>query len=327
MSLLPVDGHGVVAVRHVVHDRFFRIERGAELIEIADFEPRPVPDGAFRGFEFAEKEAEQGGLAHAVVADEPDAVPALDDGRKRVEYAVAVWVGESRLFRLDNQLAGAFRLLREHGNDALTRHAGHPFGTHGLQRADAAHVAGAAGLDALPYPRFFLREFLVEGRGLFFLGVEAFLPAFEELVERAGITVELGAVHLHDPRGEAADKSTVMADEDEGFDPPDEEIFQPRDGLDVQMVGGLVEQQVFGGDEGAGQRHAALVPSGKCGEVRLGIEPELVDRLKDVAVAFPAFPALEEVAGQRQFGGGELILAARGNEMGGGQRFAFLAEP
>lgn len=125
----------------------------------------------------------------------------------------------------------------------------------------------------MPYPRFFLREFLVEGRGLFFLGVEAFLPAFEELVERAGITVELGAVHLHDPRGEAADKSTVMADEDEGFDPPDEEIFQPRDGLDVQMVGGLVEQQVFGGDEGAGQRHAALVPSGKCGEVRLGIEP------------------------------------------------------
>ena len=118
-----------------------------------------------------------------------------------------------------------------------------------------------------------------------------------------------------------------MADEDEGFDPPDEEIFQPRDGLDVQMVGGLVEQQVFGGDEGAGQRHAALVPSGKCGEVRLGIEPELVDRLKDVAVAFPAFPALEKVAGQRQFGGGELILAARGNEMGGGQRFAFLAEP
>ena len=28
----------------------------------------------------------------------------------------------------------------------------------------------------MPYPRFFLREFLVEGRGLFFLGVEAFLP-------------------------------------------------------------------------------------------------------------------------------------------------------
>lgn len=137
----------------------------------------------------------------------------------------------------------------------------------------------------------------------------------------------MGAVHLYNPRGEAAHKGAVMADEDEGLDPPDEEIFQPCDGLDVQMVGGLVEQQVFGGDEGAGQRHAALVPAGERGEVRLGIEPELVDRLKDVAVAFPAFPGLEEIAGQRQLGGGELILAARGNEMGRGQRFAFLAEP
>ena len=44
-------------------------------------------------------------------------------------------------------------------------------------------------------------------------------------------------------------------------------------------------------------------------------------------MALPAFPGLEEVAGQRQLGGGELILAARGNEMGGGQRFAFFAEP
>ena len=110
----------------------------------------------------------------------------------------------------------------------------------------------------------------------------------------------MGAIHFHDARGEAADKGAVMADEDKGFDPSDEEIFQPRDGLDVQMVGGFVEQQVFRGDEGAGQRHAALVPAGERGEVRFGIEAELVDRFKDVAVALPALPGLEQVAGQRQ---------------------------
>ena len=85
-------------------------------------------------------------------------------------------------------------------------------------------------------------------------------------------------------------------------------------------------KQVFRGHEGAGQRHAAFVPAGERGEVGFGIEPELVDGFEDVAVALPAVAGLQQVVGQHPVGGGKLILAARGDEVGGGERLAFLAE-
>lgn len=326
MPLLAVDGHGVVAVGDVVHDRLVGIKRGSELIKVAHLKPGAVANAPFRRLDFAEQQAQQGGFAHAVVADKPDAVAALDDSREIAEDAVAVRVGEARVFGFDDKLAGTFRLLRQHGRHAHLGDAGPALGAHGLQRPDAPHVAGAARLDALTYPRFFLRQLLIEGRGLLFLGVKALFTALKELIEGAGVAVKMRPIHFHDARGQTPDKGAVVADEDEGLDPPDEEIFQPCDGLYVQMVGGLVKEQVLRGDEGAGKGHAALVPARQRRKVGFGIKAELVDGFEHVAVPFPALAALQQLAGHRLPCGGKLIFPSRGDEVRGGQRFAFLTE-
>ena len=67
-----------------------------------------------------------------------------------------------------------------------------------------------------------------------------------------------------------------MGDEQEGAAPVGQEGLQPVDALDVQMVGGLVEQQQVGvPDQGAGQQHAALASAREGVEfgIRVQIEP------------------------------------------------------
>ena len=66
-----------------------------------------------------------------------------------------------------------------------------------------------------------------------------------------------------------------MGDEEEGLDVLEEELLQPDDGIDIQMVGRLVQEQDVGvRDQGPGQERAAFGAAGKGGELRIRVEGE-----------------------------------------------------
>ena len=78
-----------------------------------------------------------------------------------------------------------------------------------------------------------------------------------------------------------------MGDEDQRAAVAEQEVLQPADRLDVEVVGRLVEQEDVGlGDEGPGQQHAPLHPRGEGLEPGVGVEPHpREDRLDPVVGA------------------------------------------
>ena len=90
----------------------------------------------------------------------------------------------------------------------------------------------------------------------------------------AGPVVEPAAVELDDPGGQPLEEDPVVGDEDERAAVAEQEVLEPADRLDVEVVGRLVEQQDVGlGDERPGQQHAPLHARGEVVEPRVGVEP------------------------------------------------------
>ena len=85
VALVTVDAHVVGAVADDVGHAFFRVEVFAQLAEIADLQRRALRDRAVLRLDFAEQDAQQGALAHAVVADQANAVAAADLAGKVIE--------------------------------------------------------------------------------------------------------------------------------------------------------------------------------------------------------------------------------------------------
>ena len=169
-----------------------------------------------------------------------------------MEDLVAVGVGVAEVFGLHDEPARLFGLLGLHVHVAEAGLAPGALLAHGKQIPHAAHVAGAPGLDALADPALFLCQLLVEGRILLLLVLEAQVPAGEVVVVAAVVGVEAAPVDFGDPCRKGAGKGAVVGDEDEGADALFQKVFQPAYGLDVKVVGGLVQKQVPGGQQGPG---------------------------------------------------------------------------
>jgi hypothetical protein len=76
-----------------------------------------------------------------------------------------------------------------------------------------------------------------------------------------------------------------VGDEDQGALPGLQEAFEPVDRLDVEVVGGLVEQQQVGrGYQGARQQHAALHAAGQAREQGIAVELQAIERFLDTLV-------------------------------------------
>ena len=121
----------------------------------------------------------------------------------------------------------------------------------------------AARFHALANPDFFLRKQLVR------LGVDdGFLCELFFLLrhvggEVAGVRTQLSTIELHDASGNAIKERAVVGDGDETALEVDQQIFEPGDGVEIQVVGRLIEQQHIGlGDQRLGQRHALLRAAG-----------------------------------------------------------------
>ena len=137
------------------------------------------------------------------------------------------------------------------------RAAGGPLGAHLHQPLHAALVARAPGLDAPAQPHLFLGQLLVELLVGHRLAVEPLLLLAQERGVVAGPRGELAAIELDDARGQPLEERAVVGHEQHGAGVVGEERLEPLDGLDVEVVGRLVEQQHVGrGHQRPRQQHA-----------------------------------------------------------------------
>ena len=326
MTRFAVDGHSVVAFGHVVHHALLVVQRVAELIEIGDLQSRAEAHRAGGGRKLPEQHAQKRGLARAVVADEAYLFAALNDDVRIFKHLVAVRPDKGHVLHLGHQLSRLFRLLHVERGRAHSFPAGGALLAHLHELAHAPHVAGAPRLDALAYPHFLLREFLVERGVLHVFRVQTLLAALKVRIEAAVVAVDLGSVELRHARGKPPYEGAVVADEHQRARLPGQILFQPADGADVQMVGGLVEKQHVRGDERPGQRHAAARSARKRGEVRLRIQRETVDDAEHFAVPLPHLAVFhDEIRLSGQIGR-QKIAPVRRDEVRRGQQMPFLAE-
>src|ERR1700678_4314123 len=99
----------------------------------------------------------------------------------------------------------------------------------------------------------------------YFFGAALFAPEVVFVV--AGIDVEATVFDLEDARGQAVDEVAVVGDEEDGAgevaDGVEEDVF----GAEVEVVGGLVEEEeVAGRDEHLGHGVAVALSAGKDAE-------------------------------------------------------------
>jgi hypothetical protein len=159
--------------------------------------------------------------------------------------------------RLEHEFSRRRRILRSnlHLADALA-----PFAALYAQlfeRAHPAFVARAPCLHALANPRFFLGQFLVEQRRVPGLDLERSLLLHDIVVITARPNTELPSIEFHDARRQAAHEGAIVADEQQRAAKVLHHLFEPGDGIDVQMIGRLVQQQQIRlGDQCAAQHHA-----------------------------------------------------------------------
>jgi hypothetical protein len=112
-------------------------------------------------------------------------------------------------------------------------------------RPHTAFVARAPRFDAFAYPRFFLREQLVEACSGERFRVQHLFLAPLVLAEFSGIARERAAIELDDARCNFLEKTPVVRHEQNRARIGPHQLLQPFDGCDIEMIGRLVEQQRF----------------------------------------------------------------------------------
>ncbi len=148
-----------------------------------------------------------------------------------------------------------------------------PLLAHLHQCPDPALVAGATGLDPLPDPGLFLGQFLVKILPLLLFRLQQGLPAFEVGPVITGKGEQASPVDFHDACRQTREKRPVMGHEHECLFILEQEILKPEDGGDIQMVGGLVEeQQVRFVHQGPGQKDPAFHTRGQKPELGILIQ-------------------------------------------------------
>ena len=159
---------------------------------------------------------------------------------------------------------------------------------HLLQGPDAAFIAGASGLDALTNPGLFLCQLLVEQRVLSLLGNQRGLLAFEERRVVARPIEEPAAIDFEDPRGQLAEEHAVVRDEHQRGVPAVQKVFQPGDGVHVQMVRRFIQQQQVGRrDERPRQQHTPLHAGRQDVDLGVAIQAHARQNLSDTLLCSP----------------------------------------
>src|SRR5581483_3728062 len=245
------------------------------LVEIRHLQPRPHHHLPARRRALAQDKLQQRALAGAVRSDDADTI-AAQDVRREVPNDDVGAVTEAHMAQIDHELPGDGARVDGETRCTLRFEALRALAAHGFELAHAPFVAGAPRLDTPAYPRFVLGELLVElSRGTR-LDLEHLVLLAQVVVEIAGEGRELPAIQLDDPGREMPQKRAVVGDEDQRAVVAEQELLEPRDRRDIEMVGRLIEQQDVGrAHERTGQHHLPADTAGTIGEalVRRQVQP------------------------------------------------------
>ena len=280
-----------------VGQRRVEVQRAAHLVEVGHLQLGAAAHRARTRLQFAEDQLQQRRLAGAVGPDQADLVAAQEGGAEMAD---------------DGLLAACRREVQAHvlelGDDlAAGRAAGHlqphaaqrlaPAGALLAQRhqpRDAADAACAPRLHALAYPHLFLRQQLVGARAGHRLGLQLAQLGGLEGGQLAGVAAQLAAVELDDAGGHVVDEGAVVRDQQHAATEVAQQAFEPGDGVQVEVVGRLVEQQHVGrGDERARQRDALFQAAGELAHRARAVQVQAVQRLVDTLLPGPAVQRLD----------------------------------
>ena len=244
-------------------------------------------------FLLAEQQAQQGRLARSVRPDQADAVAAHDHGRKTGNQA-APRIAVADILRLDHLASRVLRRTGLHAHVAGLVASLAAFAAHRFEPAHAAFVARAAGLDALADPDFFLGQLLVEQRIRLRFGVQAFFAPAQVVLVVAGPTGQGSAIDLDDARRQRTHEAAIVGDEDDAAGEAAQEILEPGDRLDVEMIGRFVEQQhVRIEDQRPREQDAALHAARERVELIVLRQFEPAQHLGHASVEVPAIGRLD----------------------------------
>jgi len=158
-----------------------------------------------------------------------------------------------------------------------------------LQAVDAGRGSRAAGFHTLADPHFFLRQQFVG------LGVDdGFLRQLLFLLQQVGgkvpgVAHQFAAVQLDDTRGHVVQEGPVVGDGDDGALEVHQQAFQPFDGIQIQVVGRLIEQQHVGlGDQRLGQGHTFFGTAGQGAHHRVGVQVQALQGFIHSLLPVPA---------------------------------------
>ena len=211
---------------------------------------------------------EQRRLAATVMADQRDALPAVDGKRQGGPQAHAVGEGKGeighgkdRLVRLgrfrplEAQFlalgfrAEAFQLLFQLLRHLLTRSGLPSLGRLGPETAYEIHLALDFGAQALGFTLPLLLKLLLQ---------------LHKLAECGLAENGLGTAQIENMRADAVHEDAIVGDEDQGARVVHQKIFQPFHGFNVEMVRGFVEKKdVRPGHQHTGELGALAPAAGK----------------------------------------------------------------
>ena len=260
------------------------------MVEISDLQVRAELDGARIRLDLAEQELDQRALADAVVTDQAEAVAAHE---LEVEVADdrAFVKGLAEVRRFADDLAALLACVDLEVDAAHAVAAGGTLSAEFFEASHAALIAGAAGFDALADPDFLLSPELVEAAVGQLFGLKLFLLAAFVFGKLAGIGAEDASVKLDDAARDVVEELTVVSDDDKralGAEFRVDEVFERRDGDDVQMVRRLVEKQkIWLEGKGERQSRTLALAAAHAGDRALGIELELHQALVQLGQTTP----------------------------------------
>jgi hypothetical protein len=306
---------GVIAVGDIILECSVFIKLRPELIEVGDLQSgaqaAPTLLRAQRSEEYFEKRR----LPRPVGADNADLVTA-DDGRGKVFDDLSLAESKTNLLGINNEPPAAFRLLNRNPRVSCLLPSEIALAPKLQQGSYSAFVSCATGLDSLPDPDLLPGQLLVEILPCLLFRIQHGLPAFEVGVVIAVKRQEATPVNLHDACRQTLKEGAVMGHEHYGLVEFEKEFLQPGDGVDVQVVGGLVQEEEIGIiREGLGQKDPAFQPRGKQSKLGIFIKTGPGDHGFDPLVKIPGAGCLQLVLNPFEFFQ-EVLVTATGEPHG-----------
>ena len=234
-----------------VFQRGVQIQRIAHLVKVGHLQIRTLANLARRRLQFTQNQFQQCGFARTIGADQAYFVATQQGGAEMIDHPFVAKINRNIGQFSHNFSAGQARV---HTGPDLTHSiaSGKTCGAKFFQTTNPRDRPCSSRFNASSHPHLFLRQqFVGLGLGHRFCGYFGF---FQEQIalKIALVRVQMPAVQLHDAGRHLVQKSPVVGDDKHTAFELHQQVLQPLNTVQIQMVGRLVQKQ------NVGQRHQRL---------------------------------------------------------------------